>query len=387
MEKASRKILIVDDDRAFRALLEVLLRQDYELAEAKNGAQALRVAETFCPDLVLLDVSMPGIDGFETCRRLKANPHGSQLHVIIVTAKSSREDQLQAYEAGADDYVVKPLDRHELQSRVQLHFRLRDSINQANTIRGELASRHADLRRMADERTQEIVATQDVAVFTLAKITECRDNETGQHLVRMRAFAQIIAEQLRRDSPYAESIDNRFLDDLFRSSPLHDIGKVGICDSILLKPGRLTDEEFEIMKRHTIIGANILDEAIMHSQCAGFLGLGSVIARFHHERWDGKGYPAGLVGEEIPLPARIVSVADVYDALTTERPYKAAFPARRSRKIIEAGSGTQFDPIVVEAFRQRYDDIFDIQERYRDNPDLVVGADSFVDSAEPALVE
>jgi putative two-component system response regulator len=322
---------------------------------------------------------MPGIDGFETCRRIKAGPLGKSLHVIIVSAKSSREDQLHAYDVGADDYVVKPIDRHELQSRVQLHFRLRDTVAQAETIQTELATRHADLRRMAAERTQEILATQDVAVFAMAKVTECRDNETGQHLVRMRAYSQTLAEQLRRDSPYAEMIDSRFLHDLYRSSPLHDIGKVGICDSILLKPGRLTEEEFEIMKRHSVIGANVLDEAMLNSRCAGFLAMGAVIARFHHERWDGKGYPAGLVGLETPLPARIVAVADVYDALTSVRPYKDAFPADTAKAIIEEGAGTQFDPVVVQAFQARFEDFLEVQARYGDDQETVVGAMAFLE--------
>lgn len=385
--QTSRKILIVDDDRAIRALLSALLRRDHELAEAENGTEALRVTRSFQPDVILLDVTMPGIDGYETCRCLKSAPLEKSPHVIIISAKSSREDQLHAYEVGADDYVVKPIDPNELQSRVQLHFRLRDAEIEADTIRRELASHHADLRRLAEERTQDIMAMQDVAVFTLAKITECRDSDTGQHVVRMRAYSQILAEQLRLDSPYADQIDNRFLEDLYRSSPLHDIGKVGIRDSILLKPGELTEEEFEIMKRHAVIGANILDEAMVHSRCAGFLAMGAVIARFHHERWDGSGYPAGLVREEIPLPARIVSVADVYDALTSARPYKEAFLPDHAKKIIEVGAGSQFDPVVVEAFQRRFDDFLRVQAEHSDQETTVVGAMAFLEREIACLMD
>jgi putative two-component system response regulator len=379
MEQTTRKILIVDDDRAFRALIVALLRPEYDLAEAESGAEALHVVASFRPDLVLLDVAMPGIDGFETCRRIKAGALGKSVHVIIISAKSSRADQLHAFEVGADDYVVKPIDRHELRARVQLHFRLRDTVAQAERIQAELASRHADLRRLAAERTQEILATQDVAVFAMAKVTECRDTETGQHLVRMRAYAQTLAEELRRGSPYADMIDDRFLDDLYRSSPLHDIGKVGICDAILLKPGQLTREEFETMKRHTVIGANVLDEAMLQSRCAGFLAMGAVIARFHHERWDGTGYPAGLIGPETPLPARIVAVADVYDALTSVRPYKEALPPDTARALVEEGAGTQFDPVVVQAFSARFSDFLQIQVRHGDSHETVVGAMAFLE--------
>jgi response regulator RpfG family c-di-GMP phosphodiesterase len=350
------RILIVDDDISIHRLVKAAMGREYLIEGALDGEEALAKIATFAPGVVLLDLSMPGIDGYETCRRLKAAPAGAGIQVIVVTGKSSRQEQVRAYEVGADDYVTKPFNPHELLPRVRLHFQLRDTMGRAAEIRTEIEQQNREIKRLADQRAQEIIALQDVAVFTLAKVAESRDQETGDHLLRMRAYSQLLADELGRTGPYVDQIDQTFLDDLFRSSPLHDIGKVGIRDDILLKRGRLTPEEFATMQEHTIIGANILDQAVLHSQGGGFLAMAALIARFHHEHFDGSGYPAGLVGEEIPLPARIVAVADVYDALTSARPYKPAYTPEHSKQIIECDSGRHFDPVVVAAFRSKFDD-------------------------------
>jgi len=212
--------------------------------------------------------------------------------------------------------------------------------------------------------TEELIATRDVAVYTLAKVAESRDIETGQHLERIRAYSHILALELRKDRAYARVIDDEFLTDLYRSSPLHDIGKVGIRDDILLKRGPLTPEEFESMKRHTTIGANILQDAVSHKHSAKFLEMAALIARCHHERFDGTGYPAGLSGTAIPLAARIVTLADVFDALTSERPYKEAYPPDVARQTIEDESGRHFDPAIVDACRGRFEDFVKVQLAY-----------------------
>ena len=371
------KIMIVDDDQDVRRLLANVLRHDYSLEEAASGEEALAKLGEFAPHIVLLDVMMPGIDGYDTCRRIKAHPGRERPQVIMVSAKSSRQEQLRGYEAGADDYVVKPIDPTELLSRVRLHCRLRDATAEMASIRTQLDAQNIELKQLVEERRLETLALQDVAIFTMARVAEFRDKETGNHLVRMRSYSQMIAEQLGRESPYADQIDSRFLEDLFRSSPLHDIGKVGIPDDILLKPGRLTPKEFATMQQHTILGANILDEVVLNMQHGGFLAMAAIIARFHHERFDGKGYPAELVGQEIPLAARIVSLADVFDALTSVRPYKQAWTPARAKSTIEAGANSQFDPIVVEAFLNRFDDILELYEMYREPPSVTVGAVSF----------
>ena len=361
------RILIVDDDPAIRRLLRAVLRLDYTLEEASTGDMALGILPAFAPDLVLLDIAMPGIDGYETCRRLKSVAVNAALQVIMVSAKTSKQEQLQAYEAGADDYVVKPFDPQDLLARVQLHIQLRDATVRVTAISTEIDSKNSALKRLAEQGAQDIIAVQDVAVFTLAKLAESRDQKAAGHLTRIRFYAQTIAEHLAADSPYAEQIDRRFLDDLYRASPLHDIGKVGIPDAILLKPGRFTQKEFAIMQRHTVIGANILDQAVAQTNGGGFLAMAALVARFHHEHYDGTGYPAALVGQEIPLPARIVAVADAYDAITSERPYKPAYSPVRARELIRLDCGWHFDPIVVAAFDATFPAFLTIQQYATDD--------------------
>ncbi|MHB8898996.1 MAG: response regulator [Thermoguttaceae bacterium] len=372
------KVLVVDDHAAMRQMLATVLAGQYELAAASSGDEALAVADAFGPDIVLLDIMMSGLDGHETCRRLKrATSLAGVPQVIMISAHSSREEQVRAFEAGADDYLVKPVDQYELRSRVALHLRLRHALADVADLKGAIESHVADFKQIADRRSQEIIATQDITVFTLARVAESRDETTGKHLVRMRSYAHLLAEHLARNGPYREQIDHEFLNHLYRSSPLHDIGKVGIRDSILLKPGLLTHAEFETIKTHTVIGANLLDDAVYHSHSGGFLAMAAVIARFHHERFDGTGYPAGLSGQAIPLPARIVAVADVFDALTSNRPYKPAYGPDTAREIIEEGSGKAFDPVVVDAFRSCYDDVLEVMNANSDEFSLVVGAMSF----------
>ncbi len=376
-----RRALIVDDDRSMCELLARLLRLECEVAVAHGGHEALQQVERQAPDIVLLDIRMPGIDGCETCRRMKRILSGRNVQVVMVSACSSETERLRAFDAGADDYLIKPVDPHELTSRVRLHFRLLDAMEQAAAVRQEICRNHADLHRMVEQRARELAETKDVAVLALAEVAESRDQGTGEHLVRMRTYSQILAETLRADSSYAAEIDGQLLEDLYRSSPLHDIGKVGISDTILLKPGRLTAKEFETVKQHTVIGANILEQAVFHSPQGHFLAMAALIARFHHERFDGDGYPAGLMGKEIPLPARIVAVADVFDAITSERPYKPAYPADAARAMIRADSGKHFDPVIVEAFEQCFNEMLHVRERHRDQMPVLMGAMSFVEYA------
>ena len=350
-----------------RRLIRAILGRDYEIREAEDGDEALRIANEWNPDVVLLDIMMPRMNGFEACRALKSQLESRPPQVIMVTSASAMPEQIAAFEAGADDYLVKPVDRPQLQSRVQLHFRLREAQSIVEETHQNLALQRTELQRMTIERNREMIATQDVAIFTLAKVAESRDNETGMHLFRMREYSQCLARQLRAASDYCSQIDERFMEDLYRSSPLHDIGKVGIPDSVLLKPGKLSPGEFGIMKQHATIGADILDEAVRQSPSGGFLGMAAVIARSHHERWDGQGYPAGLAGSQIPLPGRIVAVADVFDALTSRRPYKEPWPVETARAYVEEGAGKHFDPTVVEAFRQSFREFVAIQQKFADD--------------------
>jgi putative two-component system response regulator len=348
------RILVVDDSEMNRDILDELLHDDYELEFAGSGEECLDKLVQFGPDLVLLDIMMPGIDGYETCRRIKESPLGPFTQVILVSGKATTAERVKGYEYGADSYVIKPFDHDELLAKVRVHFRLRDSLAQLWRANAQIQQFNAHLEQLVRERTAEVTATRDIAVFALAKLAESRDPETGEHLERIRTYSRILAEQLSLAGPYVDQIDERFLNDIFRSSPLHDIGKVGIPDPILLKPGRLTPDEFEIMKRHSVIGADALRQATEQGSCGSFLAMATDIARHHHERFDGTGYPDHLPGLEIPLSARIVALADVFDALTSPRVYKPAYAPDLARTIIERDCGTHFDPAVVAAFRARY---------------------------------
>lgn len=358
-----KRILIIDDDEWNRAILREILSVDYELATATTGEDGLSRMKDFGPDLVLLDIMMPGINGYEVCQQIKAAPHGELTFVILVSGRASTNDRLKGYGVGADDYIIKPFDHDELAAKVKIIFRLRGALTKLARANAEIQVYSTKLEQLVQERTSEIAETRDVTVFALAKLAESRDPETGEHLERMRAYSQILAKELAKTGPYTDEIDHTFLADLHMSSPLHDIGKVGIPDVILLKPDRLSSIEFEIMQRHSRIGEEALREAAGHTHSGGFLNMAVEIAGAHHERFDGSGYPKGISGTDIPLSARIVALADVYDALTSVRVYKSAFEPVVAQTMIENETGKHFDPAIVDAFRERYEDFLKIRQR------------------------
>ncbi len=352
------KVLIVDDDELNVMILSKIMSDHYACDEARSGEECLRKCEIFNPDLVLLDIMMPGIDGYYTCKRIKEQYGQASPQVMLVSAKASPQERLRGFDAGADDYVIKPFNQDELLARVNVQFRLRGALSQLAEAHSMLKGDNAELEHLVAERTAEAVEIRDITVFALARLAESRDPETGEHLERMREFSMILADQLAQSGgPYAEQITPDFKQALYRSSPLHDIGKVGLPDSILLKPGRLSPEEFEIMQHHTLIGAETLQEPAMLSRGGSFLKMAVEIARSHHERFDGTGYPDGLSGLDIPLSARIVAVADVFDALISARAYKKAFSYQIAHSMIVRDKGTHFDPVIVDAFEMRYEDL------------------------------
>lgn len=358
MEQRGR-ILIVDDNAINVNILCRLLRTDYELATAASGEECLSLVPMFKPQLVLLDIMMPGMDGYETCRCIKVSAIGEFVQVILVSGKGSTAERVKGYEAQADDYIIKPFDHEELLSKVRVQFRLWDAQRQLTIAKDQLEIYTSELENLVSLRTKQLTATQDMAVFALAHVADSRDPETGEHLQRMRGYAQMIADTLADDGPYATTVDQRFLEDLYRSSPLHDIGKVAVPDSILQKPGRLTPEEFDEMKKHVVVGGQTLEMARDQIGRGTFMDMAADIARYHHERFDGTGYCAGLQGEEIPLSARIVALADVYDALTSRRVYKPPYSPEDAREIIVHDSSSHFDPVIVSAFLARFDDFRD----------------------------
>jgi putative two-component system response regulator len=351
MSQVEPAVLIVDDERANIDLMVGLLKDDYRTLVATNGSQALRrAAGTPRPDIILLDVMMPEMDGHEVCSRLKADESTASIPVIFVTAMSDVGNEMEGFALGAVDYITKPISPPILLARVRAHL-------ENKLARDWIEDRNRVLEEMVAERTRELAATQDATILSMATLAETRDKETGNHIRRTQRYVGALADQLRTVPRYREEIDPHSVDLLFKSAPLHDIGKVGVPDGILRKPAKLTAEEYDEMKRHTIYGheailatEGALASHSVSSAAASFLSFAREIAYCHHEKWDGTGYPRGLKGEEIPIAARLMSLADVYDALVSKRVYKGAFSHDEAAQEIRAGRGTFFDPEVVDAF-------------------------------------
>lgn len=321
------RVLVVEDDIVSAELVANSLRQfGYEVNVVANGREALELVHTGRFRLLISDWEMPEMSGVELCRQLRARKWSSYIYVILLTSYAGVEKVVEGLSAGADDFLTKPFHPEEL--RVRLHV--------VERILG--------------------LESRDVTIFALAKLAESRDEQTGTHLERMREYCRLLAEELSHAPRFHQAVDGDYTELLYATSPLHDIGKVGIPDSILLKPGKLTPEEFEVMKQHTVIGWQTLAAASRAYPDAQFLSMARDVALTHHERFDGRGYPQGLKGEDIPICGRITALADVYDALTSKRVYKSAFSHETARAIILEGQETQFDPDVVRAFLRREED-------------------------------
>ncbi|MBI1249490.1 diguanylate cyclase [bacterium] len=351
------RLLLIESTKDFERNVLDLLGAHHDVQVLDCGAQIHEKIEAFQPELILLDFHLSDCSAVEICRTIRREFVDRQIQLLILGNRLDESQRLDLFAAGADDIIDKSIGRLELTAKIDVLTRLRSALMRATAAERKLEGYSRELERIVEARSLAIQATQDIAVFALAKLADSRDTETGEHLVRMRAYSQIIAEQLKISGPYRDLIDDQFLSDLYRSSPLHDIGKVGISDEILLKPGRLTPEEFTAMKEHVRIGAETLEEAARSGPSGSFFHMAAEIARCHHERWDGKGYLQGLSGTDISLAARIVSVADVFDALSSKRIYKDAIDFREARQMVCDGSGTQFDPAVVVAFEQSFDKI------------------------------
>jgi putative two-component system response regulator len=364
MSKAT--ILVVDDTPENLTLMTGLLRDDYQTKVANSGERALKVAlGAAVPDLVLLDIMMPGMDGYEVCRRLKADPRTRNVPVIFLTAKAEVADEQQGFDVGAVDYITKPISAPLVLARVRTHLALKAAAD-------FLRDKNAYLEEEVARRTHEVQVVQDVTIMAMASLAETRDNETGNHIRRTQNYVKALAKRLQRQPKYAAALPDDMIEMLYKSAPLHDIGKVGIPDAILLKPGKLTPEEFEVMKTHTTLGCDaIMAAEKLIDAPSSFLKLAREIARYHQEKWDGSGYPDKLAGEAIPLSARLMAVADVYDALISRRVYKPPFSREKSVAIIREGRGTHFDPDAVDAFLEIEAEFAAIAERYADSEEDV----------------
>ena len=337
-------VLAVDDTATNLAMLRAILRDECQLATADSGEEALkRMAEGAPPALVLLDIGMPGLDGLEVCRRMKQDPRLHKVPVIFITAYGDIADEAAGFEVGAVDYIAKPFSASVVRARVRTHLALAD---QRRSLEDEVVSRTKELKRSRLE-----------IIRRLGRAAGYRDDDSGQSIIRMSHYAAMLGRAI--------GLDEETVDTLFHAAPLHDIGKIGIPESILRKPGPLDDEEWRTMKEHTTIGALIIGK---HED--PLLEMARVIAWTHHEKWDGSGYPQGLEGEDIPLAGRIVAVADVFDSLTSVRPYKGAWETDKAFDLIRKAAGTHFELRLVEAFLALESDILAIRAKYQDPPGL-----------------
>lgn len=351
---AKPAVLIVDDSPDNIALISSLLKETYRVKAATSGELALSlVAGTNPPDLVLLDIVMPGMDGYEVCQRMKADPASADIPVIFLTARSEALDEEKGLGLGAIDYITKPISPPIMMARIRTHLRLK-------SVSDFLKDKNAYLESEVARRTEEIGMVQDATMIALGSLAETRDNETGNHIRRTQCYIRALAERLADHPRFRKQLNAGNIQLLYKSAPLHDIGKVGIPDTILRKAGKLDENEFEIMKRHTVLGRDAILAAEKRLDSPNtFLAMARELAWSHHERWDGKGYPRGLAGDDIPLPGRLMAIPDVYDALISRRVYKEAYTHEEAVDFIKAGDGKQFDPDILEAF-------LDISDTFRD---------------------
>jgi cyclic di-GMP phosphodiesterase len=354
-----RALLVDDTPHVRRVLRRYLEKMDIEVHEAESGRAMETVLEKRPPDFILLDVMMPIEDGLKVLKRLRANPENKHLPVIMVSGLDESEVIADALELGAVDYITKPICHRRFRARIKSCLDGIKLRKMEERRREELVATNSVLQSKVDQYMQGLKDSHHGMIFALSKLAESRDPETGEHLERLQGYCRILCESLASEGRYAGVLTEDFVENLVAASPLHDIGKVGIPDAVLLKPGRLTADEFEIMKQHSQIGADTLSASARNFGDNPLMDMGIEITQFHHEKWDGSGYPTGLSGESIPLSARILALGDVYDALTSKRVYKDAFSHEKSRSIILEGRGSHFDPAVVDAFLR-------VEDRFRE---------------------
>lgn len=333
-----RHILVIDDNVTNLKLAENTLKPYYKVSLLISCAQTLKFLAKHRPDLILLDINLPDMDAYETLAKIKENKELENIPVIFLTSRSDSEIEVKGFELGAVDFITKPFVSQSMLSRVIMHL--------------ELSEYRTQLEEKIYEKTQMIENLQDVMMLSLAELVECRDENTGGHVKRTAEYVRILANELVEAGVYSDILTPEYVKDIIKSAPLHDIGKIGINDATLLKMGSLDEDEFEYMKKHVELGAISLQKMINETDKESFLYTARDMAHYHHEKWDGTGYPSGLKGEEIPISARIMAIADVYDALTTKRPYKEPFSHEDTVNIIIEGREKGFDPNIIDVFKE-----------------------------------
>jgi putative two-component system response regulator len=359
---SKRSVLVVDDAPDNLSLLFDLLKNEYKVLLANNGEKALQIARSANrPDLILLDIMMPGLSGYEVCQTLKGEPATRYIPIIFLSAMDSPEEEEMGFALGAEDFIRKPVNPHILKVRVAAQMRLKAAAD-------FLVDQNAYLEAEVQRRGREVAAIQDVTIMALSSLAETRDSDTGNHIRRTQNYLAALGEQLRHHPRFHHLLDEEFISLVYRTAPLHDIGKAGIPDRILTHTGKLETEDFEIMKGHCQLGVDAIEHAERQlDTTVDFLKVAKEIAYGHHERWDGSGYPQGLAGDAIPVAARMMALADVYDTLISRRPYKEAMPHEQAIEIIRQGRGTHFDPDMTDMFLEIADSIEAIARRFADS--------------------
>jgi putative two-component system response regulator len=343
MENEKQLVILVDDNPANLRIGKNVLSGKYAVATAPSAEKLFNLLQNNSPAMILLDIDMPEMNGYEAIKILKSKPETKEIPVIFLTAKNDSDDELEGLSLGAIDYITKPFQPPLLLKRIEVHLLV-------EAQRKELKYFNDNLQKLVEEKTQNILELQNALLRTMAELVECRDDVTGGHIERTQAGIKIMLEEIEKSGIYHEETKDWDANLLLQSCQLHDVGKISIDDNILKKPGKLDKDEFEEMKKHTVFGERVIDKIKTLAKESDFLKYAKIFAASHHERWDGTGYPRGLKGDEIPLLGRIMAIADVYDALTSARPYKKAFTHEEAVRIITEGGGTQFDPALVELF-------------------------------------
>ena len=345
------KVLIADDSRVVRTMYRhVFPEERYDLILKENGKEVLDCFHEFSPDIILLDVEMPVMDGITACGEILKKLGGAFIPIFMVTSLKDKETISKIFQTGAHDYLNKPFHEEEIIARVETHVRIKRMIARQKKLEEALMEANRCLDQKVKERTRTIEETQEALLIGMAKLAEFRDPDTGAHIERTRALCMALAIAASMDERFVDQISSDFIGNLYKSAPLHDIGKVGVPDHILGKPGKLSDEEFQRMKEHSRTGGAAVAEAEKSLSGASFLETAKNVALYHHERYDGKGYPFGFSGEDIPLEARIMAIADIYDALVSRRIYKPPLSHQEALSIIQGEAGKHLDPRLVEIF-------------------------------------
>lgn len=343
MEESRKTILVVDDEKTNLVRARMLLQEEFNPILVNSGEQCLKYLQNHKPDLILLDIMMPDMDGWQVMKQLKKDPGCNDIPVIFLTADSNPATEKDCFEAGAVDFTLKPIQPASVLSRIRRAI--------------ELEGYRKDLQRIVDQQNQKILDMKYQFVVSIANLVDNRNNMMGEHVKRTAQIVKMLALQLQKQGYEQETLTDKYIEHLYLAAPLHDIGKIKISDTILFKPGRLSEEEFDTMKTHTVFGREVLQEMLAGIEDPEFIQMACDVAAYHHEKYNGKGYPEGLAGEDIPLCARIMAVADVYDALKEPRCYKEAFPLEDVYEIMQDDAGSHFDPTVIKAFMEIREEI------------------------------